>query len=350
MQVGIIGGGQLGRMLALAGYPLGLRFRFFDPAPDAPAGVLAEHIAAPYDDIAALCRFAAGLDVVTYEFEHVPLASAEKLAELLPVYPPIAALSAAQDRLTEKQFFQQLGIPTAPFAPVGSQEELVQAVAHCGMPALLKTRQWGYDGKGQAFVTSLADVQQAWERLDNVSCILEGLVDFDRELSLVAVQGRDGKRCFYPLVENHHQQGILHHSLAPAPNLTMTLQTAAEGYATLVLEALGYVGVLTIEFFATKSGLLANEMAPRVHNSGHWTIEGAETSQFANHLRAIVGLPLGSPTPVGTCEMINILGFLPHVGDILATPNAHLHLYDKAQRPGRKIGHVTYVRRLVNSS
>jgi 5-(carboxyamino)imidazole ribonucleotide synthase len=151
------------------------------------------------------------------------------------------------------------------------------------------------------------------------------------------------------LIENHHQQGILHHSLAPAPNLTVTLQTAAEGYATLVLEALGYVGVLTIEFFATKSGLLANEMAPRVHNSGHWTIEGAETSQFANHLRAIVGLPLGSPAPVGTCEMINILGSLPHVGDILATPNAYLHLYDKAQRPGRKIGHVTYVRRLVKS-
>lgn len=339
--VGILGGGQLGRMLALAGYPLGLRFRFLDPAPDAPVRDLAELVVAGYDDDAALARFAAGLDAITYEFENVPDAAARRLAELAPLFPPPGALAAAQDRLTEKSFFRDLGIPTAPFRAVDSRADLAAALAAIGVPAVLKTRRLGYDGKGQAVLRSQADLEPAWQALGGVPLILEGFVAFDRECALLAARGRDGATACYPLVENAHRAGILRRTLAPAPNLTPDLQTRAEDLAARVLAALDYVGVLAVELFQVGADLLANEMAPRVHNSGHWTIEGAETSQFEQHLRAGLGLPLGDPTPRGHSAMLNLIGGVPDMAATLAVPGAHVHLYGKAPRPGRKLGHIT---------
>lgn len=341
MVIGIIGGGQLGRMLALAGYPLGLRFRILEPTSNSPAGMVAEQVVAAYDDRDALIRFAQGLDVVTYEFENVPVAAAHTVAHHCKIYPPAPALAAAQDRFTEKTFFQSLGIPTPPFLPVGSEEELGAAVQQIGLPAVLKTRRFGYDGKGQMVLRTAEDVAAGWRELGGVPLILEGFVPFDREVSVVAVRSRTGELAFYPLPENSHRDGILARSLAPAPDLTAALQARAEEYATAVLHALNYVGVLAIELFQVGESLLANEMAPRVHNSGHWTIEGAETSQFENHLRAILGCPLGSTAAVGYSAMLNIIGTLPDTAKILAVPGAHLHLYGKAPRAGRKLGHVT---------
>jgi 5-(carboxyamino)imidazole ribonucleotide synthase len=343
--IGILGGGQLGRMLALAGYPLGLRFRIYDPDPHAPAGMLAEHIAAAYDDVDALHRFVQGLEVVTYEFENVPVQTAQQLQQQCPVYPPPVALEKAQDRLVEKQFFQQVGIPTPLFAAVASLDELEAAIGQVGgLPAVLKTRRWGYDGKGQVVLQTQQQVASAWEHLGGVACILEQRIVFTRELSILAVRGRDGTIACYPLVENIHQQGILHRSLAPAANVSAALQQQAEEYARRLVQDLDYVGVVALELFETaNNGLLANEMAPRVHNSGHWTIEGAQTSQFANHLRAILGLPLGATAATGQCEMTNMLGTLPESSSVLAQPNTYLHLYGKAPRPGRKLGHITTV-------
>lgn len=361
--IGILGAGQLGRMLALAGYPLGLRFRFLDPAPDAPASHMAEHIRAGYDD-ATLEQFSAGLDAVTYEFENVPVAAARFLAERVPVYPPPAALEAAQDRLVEKTFFQKLGIATPPFAPVDSQADLDVAIAQIGLPAVLKTRRLGYDGKGQIILREPADAATAWATLGDAPLILEGWVPFERELSILAVRGRNGETAFFPLVENHHRDGILRLSLAPAPGVTSALQSAAEQIAARALAALEYVGVLTIELFEVNpqnqeprtknhlsqagsrfsvlgSRLLVNEMAPRVHNSGHWTIEGAETSQFEQHLRAVLGLPLGATATRGYSAMVNLIGALPDSAAVLAISGAHLHLYGKQPRTGRKVGHVT---------
>jgi 5-(carboxyamino)imidazole ribonucleotide synthase len=339
--VGVLGAGQLGRMLALAGYPLGLRFRFFDPAPNSPAGQLAEQIAAPYDDYPALERFAQGLDVVTYEFENVPVEAALFLSERVPVFPPPRALSVSQDRLTEKTFFASHSIPTPLFAGVTTLDELRAAIEKTGLPAVLKTRRFGYDGKGQAVLHTMENAETAWQAMSSQPLILEGFVPFQRELSVLAVRGIDGATLFYPLVENHHRDGILRLSLAPAPNLTPSLQAEAEGYATRVLDALDYVGVLAIELFQVDGHLLANEMAPRVHNSGNWTIEGAQTSQFANHLRAICGLPLGSTAPIGYSAMLNLIGTLPDPARVLAVDGAYLHLYGKEPRPGRKLGHVT---------
>jgi 5-(carboxyamino)imidazole ribonucleotide synthase len=343
MIVGVLGGGQLGRMLALAGCPLGLRFRFLDLSPRAPAGHLAELHAGDYEDPDALHRFAEGLDVVTYEFENVPVASARLLAERLPVYPPPAALEAAQDRLVEKTFFQSLDIPTPPFLAVDSEESFRAALRLIGLPAVLKTRRLGYDGKGQLVLHEPKDAEYAWRVLGNVPQILEGFVPFRRELSVLAVRGRAGETAFYPLVENHHREGMLRLSLAPAPGLATGLQRQAEDHARRVLEALDYVGVLAIEFFETDGGLLANEMAPRVHNSGHWTIEGAQASQFENHLRAILGWPLGSTEPRGQAAMVNLIGSTPPPEVVLRLPRAHLHLYGKAAVAGRKLGHVTLV-------
>ncbi len=341
MIVGVLGAGQLGRMLALAGYPLGLRFRFLDPAPGAPAGQLAEQIVADYEDPAALERFARGLDVITYEFENVPVATAHELARRVLVYPPPEALEVAQDRLVEKHFFQSLDIPTPPFAPVETRDALAAAVAEIGLPAVLKTRRLGYDGKGQYTLREPADVDRAWEALGGAALILEGFVPFERELSILAARGGDGATAVYPLVENHHRDGILHISRAPAPDLASELQSRAETYAACVLDALSYVGMLAIELFQVKDDLVANEMAPRVHNSGHWTIEGAETSQFANHIRAVAGLPLGSPAAIGCSAMVNLIGTVPSTAAMLAVEGAHLHLYGKTPRPGRKLGHVT---------
>ncbi|NJN65573.1 MAG: 5-(carboxyamino)imidazole ribonucleotide synthase [Chloroflexaceae bacterium] len=347
--IGIIGGGQLGRMLALAGYPLGLTFRILDPKPNAPASYLADHVAGSYDDHDALSRFARDLTIITYEFENIPIESVRLLAQTCPVYPPPDALATAQDRLLEKQFFQKLGIPTSTFAPINHRADLDTALARFGLPAVLKTRRMGYDGKGQITLRTPGDIPHAWERLGQHPLILESLVPFERELSVLAVRGHDRTTRFYPLIENTHRDGILHRSQAPAPHLSPDLQQEAETYAHRVLDALNYVGVLAIELFQFGTTLLANEMAPRVHNSGHWTIEGAETSQFANHLRAITGLPLGSTAPLGTAEMLNIIGTLPDPAEVLSRPDAHLHLYGKPPRPGRKLGHITYCTRSTST-
>ncbi len=342
MRVGILGGGQLCRMLALAGYPLGLRFRVLDPADGAPAGDLAPHVPAAYDDEAALARFADGLDVATYEFENVPVAAARSLARRLPVHPAPDALEAAQDRLAEKRTFEALGIPTPPFAPVDARADLDAAVRRIGLPAVLKTRRGGYDGKGQAVLRVEGDVETAWRALGGSALVLEGFVPFERELSVLAVRSAAGDVRCYPLVENTHRGGILRLAVAPAPGAAAR-QAEAERHARAVLERFGYVGVLSIEFFDAAGRLLANEMAPRVHNSGHWTIEGAETSQFENHLRAVTGLPLGDTAMRGHAAVLNLIGDHPAPADLLRMPGAHLHLYGKTGRPGRKIGHVTVV-------
>jgi 5-(carboxyamino)imidazole ribonucleotide synthase len=341
MTIGILGGGQLGYMLALAGYPLGLHFRFLDPSPEAPVGRIAQRVTSDYTDEAALEKFASGLELVTYEFENVPVEAANFLAERVPVYPPPAALEAAQDRLAEKSLFRKLGIATTEFAPVSNPAELEAAVKSLGLPAMLKTCRMGYDGKGQWILRTAEDVAKAKSELPRVNLILEKFVPFTRELSVLAVRSRTGEAAIYPLVENHHRSGILRLSLAPAPRLDADIQRAAERAAHRILESLKYVGVLAIEFFEHQGDLLANEMAPRVHNSGHWTIEGAVTSQFENHLRAVLGLPLGSTGPAGYCAMLNLIGDLPDSAEVLAVPDAHLHLYGKSPRPGRKLGHVT---------
>jgi len=341
MTIGILGGGQLGYMLALAGYPLGLHFRFLDPSPEAPVGRIANRVTADFNDQQALEKFSHGLEVVTYEFENVPVAAAKFLAERVPVYPPTAALEDAQERLREKRLFRKLDIPTTEFAEIATREDLDAAVKQVGLPAMLKTCRMGYDGKGQWLLRTAEDVEKARAELPGVPLILEKFVPFTRELSILGVRGREGEIAFYPLIENHHRGGILRLSLAPGPNLTASLQQEAEHAARKVLEALGYVGVLCIEFFEVGGRLLANEMAPRVHNSGHWTIEGAVTSQFENHLRAILGMPLGSTAAVGVSAMLNLIGEIPESAEVLNVSNAHLHLYGKEPRAGRKLGHVT---------
>jgi 5-(carboxyamino)imidazole ribonucleotide synthase len=355
--IGILGGGQLGYMLALAGYPLGLHFRFFDPSPEAPVGRIASRVTAEFSDEAALEKFANGLELVTYEFENVPAAAVRFLAERVSVFPPPAALEAAQDRLREKHLFLKLGIPTTEFAPVADRQALDTAVKKVGLPAMLKTCRMGYDGKGQWLLRTAEDVARAENELPPASSgavaypdsdasreaafILERFVPFTRELSVLAVRARTGETAVYPLVENHHRGGILRLSLAPAPRLDPAIQRAAEEAARSVFDELQYVGVLAIEFFEQDGRLLANEMAPRVHNSGHWTIEGALTSQFENHLRAVMGLPLGSTHAIGSSAMLNLIGELPDSADVLAIRDAHLHLYGKSPRAGRKLGHIT---------
>jgi 5-(carboxyamino)imidazole ribonucleotide synthase len=339
--IGILGGGQLGYMLALAGYPLGLHFRFLDPSPEAPVGRIAQRVTADYTDQAALEKFSNGLELVTYEFENVPVEAANFLSERVPVLPPPAALEAAQDRLHEKHLFQKLGIPITEFASVSSAKEFDAAVKMLGLPAILKTCRMGYDGKGQWILKTAEDVARAKSELPKVPLVLERFVSFTRELSALAVRSRSGETALYPLVENHHRGGILRLSLAPAPRLDAAVQRAAEDAARRVLESLNYAGVLAIEFFECNGRLLANEMAPRVHNSGHWTIEGAITSQFENHLRAVLGLPLGSTGPTGHSAMLNLIGNVPDSAEVLAVPDAHLHLYGKSPRPGRKLGHLT---------
>lgn len=339
MMVAVLGGGQLGRMLALGGIPLGHRFTFLEPSPDPPAAALGEVLAAPYDDPAALERIAASADVVTWEFENVPAGSAAYLAARVPVLPPPRALEATQDRLAEKRMFRRLGIPTAPFHPLDTPAQLGPALAATGLPSVIKTRRFGYDGRGQAVVRSADEAAAALDAL-GPGLIAERFIDFERELSILGARGRDGSRVFYPVTENHHRNGILLASRAPAPGLTDALQTAAEEFAARVMERLGYVGILAIELFQRRGRLLANEMAPRVHNSGHWTLDGADASQFENHVRAVTGLPLAAPRMSGPAEMLNIIGDLPDGAAVAGIPGAHLHLYDKTPRPGRKLGHV----------
>jgi 5-(carboxyamino)imidazole ribonucleotide synthase len=346
MLVGVVGGGQLGRMLGLAGVPLGMRMRFLDPSPDAPAGDVGDLVVGPYDDPDGLKRLAHEAAVVTYEFENVPVAAAREVARHALVLPSPEALEAAQDRLAEKTLFERVGIAVAPFRAVDSERQLRAALEEVGPPAVVKTRRLGYDGKGQAPVGDQGDVTAAWRAVGERPCIVERRIDFEREMSVLAVRSRGGETAIYPLVENSHRGGILRESVAPAPDVTTELRDRAEEHARALLDDLDYVGVLAIELFQAGGELLAGEFAPRVHNSGHWTIEGAETSQFENHLRAIAGLPLGSTEARGVSTMINLLGKLPDADTaarILAVPGAHLHLYGKGPRPDRKLGHVTVV-------
>lgn len=338
MKVGIIGGGQLARMLALAGYPLGLGFTFLDPSPEACAAPLGEHLQGEYDDPELLRQLAQTCDVVTYEFENVPEEAVTFLSDHTTVHPNAGALSVARDRFREKSLFRDLGLQTAGFRPVDSLTDLEQAVAELGLPAILKTRTMGYDGKGQFVLREQGDLAAAWRELGGTPLILESFVRFEREISIIAVRNRSGEIRCYPVAENVHRDGILRTSRALPGD---PMQPLAEQYARAVSEALDYVGVLAIELFQQGDELLVNEMAPRVHNSGHWTIEGAVVSQFENHLRAIVDLPLGETAAVGYPAMVNFIGSLPNRADVLAYPRAHLHDYGKTPRPGRKVGHAT---------
>ena len=338
MKIGVIGGGQLGRMMAQAGTSLGMNFAFLDPAPDACAQALGEHIRADYGDLDHLRQLADEVDLVTFEFESVPAETVAFLSQFVPVYPSAEALRIARDRWFEKSMFKDLGIPTPEFADIQSQADLDAAVARIGLPAVLKTRTLGYDGKGQKVLRKPADVLGTFAELGSVPCLLEGFVPFSGEVSLITVRGRDGETRFYPLVHNSHEQGILRLSIASSQH---PLQKLAEDYAGRVLKQLDYVGVLAFEFFEIDGGLKANEIAPRVHNSGHWTIEGSECSQFENHLRAVAGLPLGSTKKVGESAMLNFIGSVPAVAEVIAIDDCHLHHYGKAFKVGRKVGHAT---------
>ncbi len=342
--VGILGGGQLARMLALAGAPLGLRFLVLDSASDACAGQFAPMVVGDYTDRAALEEFASRIDVATFDFENVPAESARWLTGTVPVFPTPRALATAQDRLAEKTLFRALGIPVPPFADVPDRAALDAAVAALGTPCILETRRLGYDGKGQFRIKTPADVEAAWDALgpqaEKVGLILEGFVAFQRELSVVAVRGRDGEFRAWPLTENWHVDGVLSASLAPAP-VDDALRDTALSHARKLAEALDYVGVFALELFCRDGELLANEMAPRVHNSGHWTIEGSETSQFQNHLRAVLGLSLGDTRMVGHACMLNWIGALPDAGPVLREAGGHWHDYGKQPRAGRKVGHAT---------
>jgi 5-(carboxyamino)imidazole ribonucleotide synthase len=344
--IGILGGGQLGRMLALAAAELGLKAHVYSPDPDSPAFfVAAEHTIAAYDDEAALAAFAASVDVVTYEFENVPGRTAEIIAAHGRLRPSAGALATAQDRLAEKTFVGGLGIRTAPFRAVSSEADLVAALAEIGHPAVLKTRRFGYDGKGQVKIMSGDSPADAWAALKGEEAILEGFVAFDREVSVVAVRGVDGAFAAYDVCLNEHRNHILDVTRVPA-GLGDAVEAAAVETARRIAEALDYVGVITVEMFVVgESGLVVNEIAPRVHNSGHWTIEGAVASQFEQHVRAVCGWPLGAVTRLGRIEMRNLIGQdIEAWHDILARPGAHLHHYGKSlARPGRKMGHVTTV-------
>jgi 5-(carboxyamino)imidazole ribonucleotide synthase len=341
MKIGIIGAGQLGRMLALAGYPLALQFRFLDSSTDSPGGQVAPIVTGAFDDPASLERLAADSDLVTYEFENVPVSALENVARTRTVWPPVDALRVSQDRLLEKQLFEKLRIPTPPFRAVDSLDDLQAAVRELGYPSVVKTRRLGYDGKGQRYIRKPADVETAWSALGSAPLILEGFVHFEREVSIVGVRSTSGEVRAYPIVANTHRDGILRVTLAPHRH--PALQRTAETHLKRVLKHFDYAGVLTIEFFVQRGRLVANEMAPRVHNSGHWTIEGAATSQFENHLRAILGLPLGDTTPVGHAAMINFIGRMPPREELLGVPALHWHDYGKEPRPGRKLGHCTVV-------
>jgi 5-(carboxyamino)imidazole ribonucleotide synthase len=342
--VGILGGGQLARMLALSGAPLGLRFLVMDTEPDACAGQFAPLLVGDYRDERALAEFASKVDVATFDFENVPAESAQWLSERVPVFPNPRALAVIQDRLAEKTLFREAGIPVPEFADVTSRESLDAAVARIGAPCILKTRRLGYDGKGQFRIRAAADAGAAWEALGaqagTVGLILEAFVPFQRELSVVAVRGRDGEFRTWPLTENWHVDGVLSASLAPA-RAEDALAATAFGHARTLAERLDYVGVFALELFCRDGGLLANELAPRVHNSGHWSIEGAETSQFQNHLRAVLGRPLGDTRMRGHACMLNWIGALPDADAVLRVAGAHWHDYGKSPRPGRKVGHAT---------
>jgi 5-(carboxyamino)imidazole ribonucleotide synthase len=342
--LGVLGGGQLARMLALAAAPLGVKTLAVDSSADACAGQVAPLVVADWTDYAALEAFAARVDVVTFDFENVPAETAHWLAERVAVFPAPQALAVAQDRLAEKTLFRECGLPTPDFMTVDTREQLDQALTAVGTPAILKTRRLGYDGKGQFRLHKPADADAAWAALgaqaSKHGLILEAFVPFERELSVLAVRNRDGDFRTWPLTRNWHVDGVLSMSLAPAPDIEL-LQPRATELARTLAERLGYVGVFALELFVRDGELLGNEMAPRVHNSGHWTIEGAHTSQFENHVRAVLGLPLGDTGARGMSAMFNWIGELPDTSAVLQAVDAHWHDYGKQARPGRKVGHAT---------
>lgn len=351
--IGILGGGQLGRMLAMAAARLGLQCHVFTPEPDACAlQVVPRRTVASFSDKAALRRFASDCDVITYEFENVPAETAALLASRKPLFPDPRVLKTTQDRLIEKNFLQALGIATAPFAPVETAAELNQAIDSMGLPAILKTRRFGYDGKGQALIRNRKDVAPAWQRLGGRPCLLEGFVKFEREISVIVARGRDGKAICFDVTENKHRHHILQMSLVPA-RIPQQIDAKARRIAFRIADAFDYVGVLAVEMFVVRNArgrtLLVNEIAPRVHNSGHWTIDGASASQFEQHIRAVAGWPLSKPIRHGTIRMENLIGLEPDTSSKrLAAPGTALHLYGKvAARPGRKMGHVTTIVRVA---
>lgn len=345
--IGIVGGGQLGRMLAMAAARLGYKCLIYVPDEAPPAAeVSAFFTRGAWDDEAALAGFGRRVDVATYEFENIAAGPLAALAAEAPLFPPRRALETAQDRLVEKSFIRKLGGRPPAFAPVDDLPGLEAALGEIGAPAVLKTRRFGYDGKGQARIADPADAAQAWEKVHGAPSILEAFVDFEAEFSILLCRGHNGATAIWPVPENRHRQGVLDRSIVPAGEAVRRVQAEAEALACRVADAMDYVGVLALEFFATTDGPLFNEMAPRVHNSGHWTIEGAVTSQFENHVRAICGLPLGDTALAGArVEMVNLIGDeADRWPEILSEPAAHLHLYGKAEaRPGRKMGHVTRV-------
>jgi 5-(carboxyamino)imidazole ribonucleotide synthase len=347
--IGILGGGQLGRMLAMAAARLGLRCQVFSPDPDSPAfDVVLNATCAEYADVEALELFANDVDVITYEFENVPAATAMLLAARRPVLPDQKILETTQDRLAEKDFVKRLGIGTAAYADVSSAAELRAAIAKIGLPAVIKTRRFGYDGKGQAIIREGDDPDQVWQNLATKSAILEAFIPFEREVSVIAARSADGQVECFDVTENEHRDHILNISRAPAA-IPEALAAQARGIAEKIAHALDYVGVLAVEMFVVQTDggpkVLVNEIAPRVHNSGHWTLDGASISQFEQHIRAIAGWPLGKPVRHGPVTMTNLIG-----DDIngyerwLTVPGATVHLYGKGPpRPGRKMGHVTQV-------
>lgn len=337
-----MGAGQLGRMLALAAYPLGLRCRFLDRSADAPGGQVAPILVGELEDPALLVELASGSDVLTFDWENISAAALAPLSKLTSIRPAIKALQISQDRLHEKALFRRLKIPVAAHAAVDSREDLLGAVRRLRTPGVLKTRRFGYDGKGQWVIRSAADVDAAWQSMGRADLIYEAFQPYSREVSLIGARAASGETVFYPLSANTHQGGILRYSVAPYVN--RALEKRAQSYLNRILRALDYVGVLALEFFVVGGRLVANEMAPRVHNSGHWTIEGCVTSQFENHLRAISGLPLGSTRALGHAAMVNFIGRVPNRERMLAVEGLGFHDYGKAPREGRKVGHCTILR------
>ncbi|TVQ03476.1 MAG: 5-(carboxyamino)imidazole ribonucleotide synthase [Roseinatronobacter sp.] len=343
--IGILGGGQLGRMLSVAASRLGYRCHIYDPGVAPPAGQVAEYVTtAPWDDASALTEFAASVDVITFEFENIPTATLDLLEALRPIRPGRRALAVSQDRLHEKEFLQTLGLETAPFAPVDSAEALERAVAQIGTPAILKTRRMGYDGKGQARIDGAADIQPAWDAMQGTPAILEGFVTFSLEISVIAARGLSGEVAAFDPGENLHKSGILHETRVPA-RVSARQRSDAVLVAAKVLNALDYVGVLGVEMFVTPQGLIVNEIAPRVHNSGHWTQNGCTVDQFEQHIRAVVGLPLGDGGRYADVVMENLIGDdLDRLPDLLRAKDTAVHLYGKPEaRAGRKMGHVNRI-------
>jgi 5-(carboxyamino)imidazole ribonucleotide synthase len=347
MRIGVIGAGQLGQMLALSGIPLGLEFLFLDRSANTPAGRIAPLLAGEFTDPALLAQLAERCEVLSFDWENISVPALRAAtrqairARRTRIAPPLGALAVSQDRWAEKRRFARLGIATTRCAPVDSRAGLERAVRRIGLPGMLKTRRLGYDGKGQYLLRAPEDLDRAWQQLGSVPLLYEEYVPFDYEVSIIGARARDGSVVLYPLNRNYHAEGILRVTLSPwhAP----ALERAAGAALRRILRAFNYVGVLTIEFFVRRGRLIANEMAPRVHNSGHWTIEGSVTSQFENHVRAIAGLPLGPTGMRGHAAMINLIGSMPDTRALLSEPGLHLHAYGKEPRAGRKLGHCTLI-------